>query len=248
MKKHTLLLASGISLAGLLTGIFFLLHYQREKSEELQMRHLQQSLQTADALTDNQAAIAAYEKLTSSRPEIQIRILQREWPQALALLRQIQLIRLSSLQNEVSRYTSQLKKHLDEMNDRGNTLLTDSASLPAEILWRAKNIQGAVKLLSAFLMLEDLANVDKAQGIVREAVSNFKEAIAAVDQTDASAFEKNMPRWNLEMLIGEEYVKRIEAARTDPEKNQALKENLETLIPEIGGYAPGEPIETRIQK
>jgi hypothetical protein len=31
-------------------------------------------------------------------------------------------------------------------------------------------------------------------------------------------------------------------------KNQVLKENLETLIPEIGGYAPGEPIETRVKK
>jgi len=243
-----MVLAVGIGLAGLLAGIFFLLRYQAEKNEELQMRQLQQALQAADAITSNDAAIAAYENLKSTRPEIQIRILQRQWPQALAILRQIQLARMRNLQNEVPRYTDQLRKHLEAMSDRSSSILTDSDSLPAEILWRAKNIEGAVKLLTAFLMLEDIANVDKAQGVVREAVSDFKAAIEAVEKTENPAFEKNIPRWNLEMLIGQEYVKRIEAARTDPERNQALKENLETLIPEIGGYAPGEPIETRIQK
>jgi hypothetical protein len=32
------------------------------------------------------------------------------------------------------------------------------------------------------------------------------------------------------------------------EKTQLLKENLETLMPEMGGYAPGEPIETKVKK
>jgi len=59
---------------------------------------------------------------------------------------------------------------------------------------------------------------------------------------------KNIPRWNFEMLTGEDYVKKMEVAKTDPEKNQALQESLEALIPEMGGYAPGEPIETKIKK
>ncbi|HQO77841.1 MAG TPA: hypothetical protein PLG17_04940, partial [Thermodesulfobacteriota bacterium] len=187
-KKHHMVLAVGIGLAGLLAGIFFLLRYQAEKNEELQMRQLQQALQAADAITSNDAAIAAYENLKSTRPEIQIRILQRQWPQALAILRQIQLARMRNLQNEVPRYTDQLKKHLEAMSDRSSSILTDSDSLPAEILWRAKNIEGAVKLLTAFLMLEDIANVDKAQGVVREAVSDFKAAIEAVEKTENPAF------------------------------------------------------------
>jgi hypothetical protein len=50
------------------------------------------------------------------------------------------------------------------------------------------------------------------------------------------------------VLNGEENVKKFEVSMTDMDKNQALKENLETLIPEIGGYGPGEPIETIIKK
>jgi hypothetical protein len=126
--------------------------------------------------------------------------------------------------------------------------LADTASLPPEIVWRIHNIEGSVKLLTAFLMLYNEQNPDKVQGVIREALSDFKDAIAVVDKTNVPAYEKNIPRWNFEMLTGEDYIKKMEVAKTDPEKNQALKESLEALIPEMGGYAPGEPIETKIKK
>jgi hypothetical protein len=97
-------------------------------------------------------------------------------------------------------------------------------------------------------MFSNEQNPDKVQGVIREALSDFKAAIEAVDKTDVPAYVKNIPRWNFEMLTGEDYIKKIEVAKTELEKNQALSESLEALIPEMGGYAPGEPIETKIKK
>jgi len=97
-------------------------------------------------------------------------------------------------------------------------------------------------------MFSNEKNPDKVQGIIREALSDFKAAIEAVDKTNVPAYVKNTPRWNFEMLTGEDYIKKMEVAKTDLEKNQALNESLEALIPEMGGYAPGEPIETKIRK
>jgi hypothetical protein len=127
-------------------------------------------------------------------------------------------------------------------------MLADSAALRPDIMWQVYNTSGSARLLNAFLLLEREQNVDKVQGVMRDALTDFKSAIDAVDIADVSPLQRNIPRWNFEMLNGEQFIKKIEVAKTDMEKNQVLKENLETLLPEMGGYAPGEPIETRIKK
>jgi hypothetical protein len=237
------------SVGCLTLSIYFLSQYRHAKTLEKVNRHIQQALQTADALTDNEAAVAAYQNIKPMLPEVQLRILQRQWGIALEKLQQINLARVNSvLQDDSPQYIQQLKNYLDEMWDRCNSTLADSASLPPEIVWRIHNIEGSVKLLTAFLMLYNEQNPDKVQGVIREALSDFKTAIEVVDKADVPAYEKNIPRWNFEMLTGEDYIKKMEVAKTDPEKNQALQESLEALIPEMGGYAPGEPIETKIKK
>jgi hypothetical protein len=128
------------------------------------------------------------------------------------------------------------------------SMLADAASLRSDMVWQIYNAAGSAKLLSAFMMLENGQNADKVQGVVRDALTDYKAAIEAVDKAGAPPFQRNIPRWNFELLNGEQYIKKIEVAMTDMEKNQVLKENLETLIPEMGGYAPGEPIETKIKK
>ena len=238
-----------VAVGCLTVSIYFLSQYHQAKALEKEKRHLQQALQTADAFTDNEAAVIAYKNIMPMLPEVQLRILQRQWVIALTKLQQINLVRLNSLlQDDSPKYIQQLKNYLDEMRDRCNSTLSDTAFLPPEITWRIHNIEGSVKLLTAFLMFYNEQNPDKVQGVIREALSDFKAAITVVDKTNVPAYEKNIPRWNFEMLTGEDYIKKMEVARTDPEKNQVLKESLEALIPEMGGYAPGEPIETTIKK
>jgi len=230
-------------------GIYSIRQYQHYRAREVHNRYLQQEIQKTDALADDHAAVVAYKNLEPSRPEIQLRIVQRQWRIALEILSTMQRARYNSaLQGDAAAYSTTLKSHLDDMLDRCSSMLTAGEELPNDIIWRVYNAAGAAKLLTAFLILENEKNAEKVQGIIRDVLTDFKAAIEAVDKTNAAPFQKNIPRWNLELLNGEQYVKKIEAAKTDLEKNQALKENLETLIPEMGGYAPGEPVETKIKK
>ena len=251
MNKHSRIIAFIILLAVsfMLLGIYSVSQYRAVKSLEARNKQLQQKLQNADAIAEDRAAVTAYKKLQSALPEIQLRILQKQWRIALELLQYLQRARYNTeLQNETGVYSTALKNHLDEMLDRCSSMLSDAASLPPDIMWQAYNASGAAKLLSAFLLLEGEQNVDKVQGVMRDALTDFKAAIEAVDKASVPPLQRNIPRWNFELLNGEQYIKKIEVARTDMEKNQVLKENLETLLPEMGGYAPGEPIETRIKK
>jgi hypothetical protein len=233
----------------MLLGVYSYREYRHRAIREAQNRLLQQQLQTADAIVDDRAAVAAYKKLRPALPEIQLRILQRQWRSALELMNSLQRARLNTeLQGKTDEYGTRLTTLLDEMLDRCGSMLTDSTSLRSEILWQVYNTAGSAKVLNALVLLENEQTADKVQGVMRDALTDFKAAVEAVDKAEVPPLQKNIPRWNLELLNGEQYVKKIEVSMTDMEKNQALKENLETLLPEMGGYAPGEPVETKIEK
>ena len=238
-----------LSVTFTLLGIYSTRQYRAVKAQEARNRLLQQELQKTDAIADDGAAATAYKKLSPPLPEIQLRIVQRQWRIALELLQFMQRARSNAeLQNETGAYNARLKTLLDEMVERCSSTLADAASLRPDIVWQLYNTSGAAKVLSALVMLENEQNADKVRGVMRDALADFKSAIEAVDKAGVPPVQKNIPRWNFEVLNGEENVQKFEVAMTDMGKNQVLKENLETLIPEIGGYAPGEPIETRVKK
>jgi len=247
-SRNTIAFLVLLAVCFLLLAMYSLFQYRTAAALEARNRQLQQELQKADAIADDSTAVSSYKKLPA-RPEIQLRILQRQWRVALEVLQYLQRAQYNTeLQNETGIYSERLKSLLDEMLDRSSSMLADSERLQPDIIWQTYNASGAAKLLSAFLLLEREQNVDKVQGVMRDALTDFKSAIDAVDKADVSPLQRNTPRWNFEMLNGEQFIKKIEVAKTDMEKNQVLKENLETLLPEMGGYAPGEPIETRIKK
>ncbi len=233
----------------MLLGVYCGWQFGAVKVREVRYRHLQQELQKTDAIADDGAAATAYKKLRPALPEIQLRILQRQWRIALDLLQFMQRARSNAeLQNETGVYSAKLKSLLDEMLERCGSMLADAASLRPDIVWQLYNASGSAKLLNAFMMLENGQNADKVQGVFRDALADYKAAIEVADKSGAPAFQRNIPRWNFELLNGEQYIKKIEVAMTDMEKTQVLKENLETVMPEMGGYAPGEPIETKVKK
>jgi hypothetical protein len=248
-KNMTIALIILLSFTFVLLGMYSTREYRSVTAREARDRRLQQELQKADAIADDNAAVAAYKKLSPALPEIQLRIVQRQWRIALQLLQYMQRARDNTeLQTETGVFGARLKTLLDEMNERCGSTLADAASLRPEIVWQLYNTAGSAKVLSAFVMLETGQNLDKVQGVMRDALTDYRAAIEAVDKAGVPPSQKNIPRWNFEVLNGEENVQKFEVSMTDMEKNQVLKEELETLIPEIGGYGPGEPIETIIKK
>ncbi len=247
-------------------GVRGILAYQTHRAAELRNNALQREVQLADSLTDQHEAVNRYKKTRPQLPEIQLRILTRQWSMALERLHQIRAAQSSQmLKKDIPGLLDNLKTHLDEMNDRCGALLiygesgaTDQPSdIPegwevskpdADMIWRAYTIRGAIRLVMAFVTSEWERNPKKAAGMMRQAISDFKTAVEQVDQSGAAAFEKQIPRWNLEILHGEQYMKKITFTQTDAEQRLKLRENLEAIIPEKGGYAPGEPLERKVRK
>lgn len=238
-----------LSVALVLLAIYGMREYGAVTTLEARNKLIKQELQKADAMADDNAALAALKKLSPALPEIQLRIVQREWRIALQLMQYMQRASGNSeLRNETDAYAARLRTLLDGMIERCAGTLVDAASLRPEITWQLYNTAGSAKVMSAFMMLETEQNVDRVQGVMRDALSDYKAAIEAVDKAGAPPAQKNIPRWNFEVLSGGENVEKFEVSMTDTDKNQELKENLETIIPEIGGYGPGEPVETIVKK
>jgi len=252
MKTKTTIAIAFIILlsASLVTaGILCFRQYGAAAEEEARIIRLQQELRKADAVTDDDAAVKAYKKLPPQVPEIQLRIVQRQWRMALELMQYLQRARGNvELQAEPAAYGARLKTLLDEMIERCGSTLADSPSLSPEVVWRLYNTSGSAKVMSALVMLETGQHMDKVQSVMRDALNDYKAAIDAVDKAGAPPAQRNVPRWNFEVLTGEGKVQKFEVSLSDMDKNRAIKENLETLIPEIGGYGPGEPVETIIKK
>jgi hypothetical protein len=234
-----------------LLGASKALQYRQYRNLGTEHRQLQEGLQIADAISGPRQAIDHYKTLRPSLPEIQLRILQRQWLVALDILHQIQLVKYNAvLDKEVPVLFDNLQGHLQDMKDRCNLVLTENDLLPEAVAWRIYNIKGSVNLLSAFIVLETERNWKKVMGTMKDAISDLKLAIAGADkaQINTEGFERNIPRWNLELLHGEQYVKKFKFTKLEAEQRLELRDNLEAIIPEKGGYAPGEPVERKVEK
>ena len=235
----------------LVLGIARVLECRRAGDLATRNELLQEAIVEADGFAekDNQAALRAYRAIVPSIPEVELRILQRQWLEALEILHQVQLAKYNRvLEDEVPALYAKLVDHLDSMKERCGILLTEEVPLGNEVAWRVYNIEGAVRLLAAFTVLETERNWKKVMSAMGAAISAFKSAIEAVDATPLVLnLEKSVPRWNLELLHADIYVKKQMRVPPDQER-LGLRDNLEAVIPERGGYAPGEPLERRILK
>ncbi len=230
-------------------GVISMLHYLENRSLELQNTRLKQDIELGDNLDDHNKAVIFYKNLRPLIPEVQLRILQHQWLMSLEILKQIQIAKYNPfLEKDVPALYKKLSDHLEEMKDRCDFVLNEFESLREDITWRVLNIRGSVKILSSFIILETERNWKKVRGAMKDAISDLKSAVDTVDKTYPATFEKNIPRWNLELLQGQEFVKKIKITTMEAERRLELRDNLEAIIPEKGGYAPGEPMERKLKK
>lgn len=204
---------------------------------------------TADLIDDPDEAISRYRRLDVI-PETSLRILQRQWQTALGIVDQIKaVVRNHEINNKkIADLFDSLEKHLGQMENQADTIINGELSIQSEIEWRVHNLRAATRLLMAYVELETHNDTKKTAGILKKAISDFKSAIESVDLLKTDSLNRNIPRWNLELLHDEVQLKKISLGQIDSQKRLKLKENLEAVIPEKGGYAPGEPIEKRIEK
>jgi len=250
MKKHVILsLPLVAALIFGYIGVSSVLEYKKNRSLEAQKRQMRNQINTAVMIEDHSEAISLYKTVSPVFADVQLRILQRQWHIALEMVDHIRLAKYNDvLADEIPVLYKHLLHHLDDMHDRCSYVLTEFEPLNLDIAWRAYNIKGAVNLLRAFVVLATEKIWKKVRGTMKEAISDLKSAVELVDRTDAPNFEKNIPRWNLELLQANEYIRKVAVSKMEAERRLDLRENLEAIIPEKGGYAPGEPIERRMKK
>ncbi|MDM8517656.1 hypothetical protein QUF76_15775 [Desulfobacterales bacterium HSG16] len=240
-------------------AIFFCLAaHQFEKfnsfryEERLHKQFLHDVMNT-DLIDDPDEAISRYRRLWPVIPETGLRILQRQWQTALGIVDQIKAINAGDRNHEINNKKiaglfDRLEKHLGQMESQADTIINGELSIQSEIEWRVHNLRAATRLLMAYVELETRNDTKKTAGILKKAISDFKAAIESVDLLKTDSLNRNIPRWNIELLHDEIQLKKISLGQIDAQKRLKLKENLEAVIPEKGGYSPGEPIEKRIEK
>ncbi len=250
MKKQVILFLLVLAvLISSVFGVYSALAYRHFKVLEIQNRQMTNQVNAADAMGNHQKAVALFKAVKPKIPAVELRILQRQWLIALDLLDQIQAARYNLvLEKELPILFQHLSDHLDDMKDRCTYVLTEFEPLRQDVAWRVYNIKGAVNLLRTFVVLETENIREKVSGTMKEAISDLKSAIEIVDRTNAPGVEKNIPRWNMELLQANKYIKKISVSKMDAQRRLDLKENLEAIIPEKGGYSPGEPLDRRMKK
>ena len=142
---------------------------------------------------------------------------------------------------------AKLEDLLDSMKERCGIVITENDPLRKEVAWRIHNIEGAARLLAAFAVLETERNWKKVMSAMQAAVSAFKSAIETVDAAPVSNLEKSMPRWNLELLHADIYIKKLSVIQPDQERLE-LRDNLEAVIPREGRLCAGRAAGTKDSK
>jgi hypothetical protein len=250
MKKtiqRSLLLVAAAAFT--LLGIHRFSEYNTNRSLELQNIRLSRGIDAGDNLADHENAVRCYRDLKPMIPEVHLRILQRQWLIALERLEEIRIAQSNTLlKKDVPLLYRQLAEHLREMENRCDLVLADTEALRGDIAWRICNVRALVKIVSSFLVLETEKNWKKVRGKLKEATSDLKSAIDIVDKTASSNLEKNICRWNLEILGQQQPGKKMKLAESDAEHHLVLRDNLEAIIPEKGGYAPGEAMGGAMKK
>ncbi len=225
------------------------IQYRSAIALEQQARSLKKSVQEIDGEQDHRKAIRRYLELPDNGPEIQLRILQRQWAMAVEKMARIRNANdVQVLEEVLPELRDDLSAHLSAMAERCRSATAASGEAREEIAWQVRNIQGCVSTMGAFLALSEEKNEKKAFSHLRSAISGFASAMRAVDQIGEAGHLRNVPRWNMALIAGKEAALQFNLAPAADDRRLDLQKNLETVIPETGGYAPGDPAESRIAK
>lgn len=251
-----------ISIVGII-GIIFLLiimfcgmRYYNLEQKKSAIRQIENRVRQIDRLTNNLEAIKKLEKLSSftkerlgsSYSELEYRILIRKWWHAQELLHQF----LSAKENKFLKHVApnmelKIMEYSYKLKEDCTKALKELNINKSDLSWKIYNLRGCISVFLAYMMVEFDKDSKKGEKLLKEAISNFKDSIRIVDHIDYSLYDRILPRWNLELISGRGRLSKItRAQKRDVEK--MLKE-MEVIKPdEIGGFAPGVPLEKKVKK
>jgi hypothetical protein len=113
--------------------------------------------------------------------------------------------------------------------------------------WKIYNLRGCLAVMAAYLSLEFDADGREGGKFLNDAIEDFKAAMKSAEKEDASSYERMLPGWNLELIVGSgDY---FVVGQSIMEENMSkVEEQLEPVLPNFGGYSPGAPLDIYVDK
>ena len=182
-------------------------------------------------------------------PEVDYALLHRQWLQAVSLFDELRKIQANPYLAEHARTSgAAFHAHLLQFRDALTENLADHENLPLEWQWKIHNLKGNIAVLLAYSVLFHEKDGRKAAKFLTDALEEYKTAIQQVDEVSLSSFERALPRWNLELIVAVGEYRRLGLNEIPPADITRVQEQLQTYIPEVPGFSPGAPTETRVEK
>jgi hypothetical protein len=250
-----IVLATG-GIIGLLLLISGSIGYWRCARSNTAVRHLDRRLAAISADGDHQTNIdklrdisAEAEKLGIVLPEAEYARQWHQWQIAVEDFKRITAALnnrylATGQQRELQSFHTGL---LDLRDSCAATLETGKQPGP-DLGWKLHNLKGNVSVMLAYSVLAFEQDGRKAAKFLSDAIDDYKKSIELIDGICSTPTERAVPRWNMELIVGMGEYRRIGLSEVPRENMAEVREQLEAFIPDVAGFAPGVPLETRVEK
>jgi|GEM_PF-1305031 len=226
---------------------------QRQEREQQFYQQLAQTQQQGEAaeLTTLTSLQQQAQSLQLVVPALDYQILYQQWLTALSHFDKLAAgaenryvsSDLDSLRNDVHQSLLQLRAQCDKQLRHND----DFETMSNNYRWAIYNLRGAVSVMMAYSLIEFSQDSEKSRTFLGEAVEDLKQSIRSVDKSAVSSAERMIPRWNLELIVGAGE-SMIVGRQLGGDSAEEMRGQLQAVVPNVGGYSPGAPLETRVRK
>lgn len=226
---------------------------QRHENEQQFYQQLAQAQQQGQSVELSELTLLQQraQRLQLAVPSLDYLILYRQWLAALIHFDKLAAgaenryvsSDLDNLKNDVHQSLLQLRASCDNQLHYAD----GNEAKNNDIQWPIYNLRGAVSVMMAYSLIEFSQDSEKSRTFLGDAVEDFKQSIRSVDESAVMPAQRMIPRWNLELIFGAgESV--VVGRKLGGDSIEEMRGQLQAVVPNVGGYSPGAPLETRVRK
>lgn len=256
-KRRTILIGLiAVGLTGLALLIAGAIGYRNGSQQTTALHDLNTRMANMPPANDRQAVMAELEQINTQAktlgqplPEAEYAELWQQWQTTVAHFKQISAaLNNRYLAVEQQQQLQPFHEQLLALRDRCATALENNKHDSTPLGWKLHTLKGNVSVMLAYSVLNFEQDGRKGAKFLSDAVDDYKTAIDLVDATSNAALDRALPRWNMELIVGLGEYRKIGLSEVRQENMSEVQEQLEAFIPDVAGFAPGVPLETRVEK
>lgn len=225
---------------------------RHQKAVQQFYQHQAQILQNkANNISDLEDLQQQAQLLQIAAPELDYYVLYQQWLAALnhfdRLVASAENRYVSSDLSHQQHETHQSFLNLRALCDKQLRQIDQLESASDDDRWAIYNLRGAISVMMAYSLIEYSQDSEKSRTFLAEAVEDLKQAIRSVDESAVPPAQRMIPRWNLELIVGAGETMAV-GRQLGGDSAEEMRGQLQAVVPNVGGYSPGAPLETRVRK